>query len=91
MDANETTPIILSNSPIRVLRKVQEDGSDIFLGDIWLGRCPDIEYLMQDPTVDNATNVSVPPGHPDIVWTIGSKQPMHIGPHSALDLLYFSL
>jgi hypothetical protein len=52
---------------------VQEDGSDIFLGDIGLDRCAEVEELMENPKVDNATNLSLPPGHPDVVWTLGCE------------------
>lgn len=66
---NHTHPV-LTHSPVRFLREVQEDGSDIFLGDIGLFRCPHMEAL-ETPEHDNAINQALPPGHLDIVWTIG--------------------
>lgn len=62
-------PIILTHSPVRFLREVQEDGSDMFLGDVGLFRCPDIQ--LENPKHDLATNRALPAGHPDIIWSIG--------------------
>ncbi|KAF9446119.1 acyl-CoA N-acyltransferase [Macrolepiota fuliginosa MF-IS2] len=62
-------PIALTHSPVRCLRELQEDGSDIFLGDIGLIRCPDIP--LENSKHDNATNRALPVGHPEIIWTIG--------------------
>lgn len=70
-ETEENAPLILSHFPVRYLREVQEDGSDIFLGDIGIDRCADVEGLIENPKVDNAANLSLPSGHPDIVWTIG--------------------
>lgn len=64
------TPAVLTHSPVRFLRELQEDGSDIFLGDIGVFRCPHMEVL-EVPKHDNATNQNLPPGNHDIVWTIG--------------------
>ncbi len=64
------TPVVLAHSPVRVLREVQEDGTDIFLGDIGLFRCSDMRDF-EKPKHDSATNRDLPPGHPDIVWCIG--------------------
>lgn len=64
-----TEPIILTHCPVRFLREVREDGSGMFLGDVGLVRCRDI--LLENPKHDNTTNLALPIGHPDIIWTIG--------------------
>ncbi len=63
---------ILTHSPVRFLRELQRDGSDIFLGDVGLFRCSRI--LLENPKHDDATNLTLSGGHNDIVWTIGGMQ-----------------
>lgn len=65
---NEKSPT-LTHSPVRFLREVQEDGSDVFLGDVGFSRCSDI--LLEDAKYDNDANLELPAGDGDIVWTIG--------------------
>ncbi|XP_006462275.1 hypothetical protein AGABI2DRAFT_71320 [Agaricus bisporus var. bisporus H97] len=61
---------ILTQCPVRFLREIQEDGSELFVGDIGFLRCSEVT-LLEDPKHDNETNMKLPIGDPDIVWTIG--------------------
>ncbi|KAF5352386.1 hypothetical protein D9756_005806 [Leucocoprinus leucothites] len=69
-DATTTKPLVLSHLPVRFLRELQEDGTDVYLGDIGLTRCPQVEVL-DNPELDSEANSSLPAGHPSIVWTFG--------------------
>ncbi|KAJ3575239.1 hypothetical protein NP233_g1228 [Leucocoprinus birnbaumii] len=69
----EHKPLVLSQCPVRFLREIQEDGSDVFLGDISIDRCAEVEDLMENTRVTNTANLSLPPGHPEIIWTIGCE------------------
>jgi hypothetical protein len=62
---------ILTQSPVRFLREIQEDGSELFVGDLGFIRCSDIQS--ENPKHDNETNLNLPPGDPDIVWTLGGS------------------
>ncbi|KXN84571.1 hypothetical protein AN958_12319 [Leucoagaricus sp. SymC.cos] len=71
--------ITLTHSPVRFLREIQEDGTEIFLGDIGITRCPDTT-LLGSPKHDTATNSALPVLHPDVVWTLGFwVMPSHHG------------
>jgi len=65
-------PIKLTHFPVRFIREVQEDGSDVLLGDIGIDRCADVEDLLEKSRHSNEVNLALPAGHPEIVWTIGN-------------------
>ncbi|KAI0094190.1 hypothetical protein BDY19DRAFT_911655 [Irpex rosettiformis] len=70
--ANDKDLKIVDGCPVRTLREVQSDGSDVFLGDVGCDRCgyPDVV----DPEEKSRltfTNDQLPPGDKDIVWCIG--------------------
>ncbi|KAI0328499.1 acyl-CoA N-acyltransferase [Cubamyces sp. BRFM 1775] len=74
-------PVIVSSCPLRCLREVREDGSDVFLGDVTLlrERWPDLEdkELKESLAKPNAER---PIGDPGIVWCIGDYiAPSHHG------------
>lgn len=66
-------PIKLTHFPVRFIREVQEDGSEVFLGDIGIDRCADMESLLGEPKHSNEENLALPAGHPEIIWTIGCE------------------
>jgi hypothetical protein len=51
--------IALSQCPVRSLREVREDGSDIFLGDIEFSRC-EVEALLEGSEVDKKKESRAP-------------------------------
>ena len=65
--------------PVRAIREVQEDGTDIYIGDIGISRCSHGELMdLNGPGVDweNASerkkvNDSFELGDPRILWAIG--------------------
>ncbi|EKM53522.1 uncharacterized protein PHACADRAFT_259941 [Phanerochaete carnosa HHB-10118-sp] len=68
------TKTFVGTCPVRYIREVQEDGSDVALGDIDAHRCqfpavrdPDEKARLAEE--NNAREL----GDPDIVWCIGSK------------------
>lgn len=73
--------VLVGNCPVRAIREVQEDGSDIFLGDISITRVKDGKLLVPPDEADDEektaksleTNMSLPVGDPNIVWSIGSR------------------
>jgi RimJ/RimL family protein N-acetyltransferase len=78
----------LSQSPVRYLREIQADGSELFVGDIGFIRCPDIPF--ENPKHDNETNLKLPTGDPNIVWTIGglyneSSHTLYLTSQSSID------
>ncbi|KAI0073715.1 hypothetical protein K474DRAFT_1710478 [Panus rudis PR-1116 ss-1] len=63
---------IVGDVPVRVLREVQEDGSDIFIGDIGTFRSSFLgvpESMEREKMIDR--NQQRPIGDPEIVWSIG--------------------
>ena len=63
---------VVGGCPVRTLREVQLDGTDIFLGDIGCDRCgyPDVVDPEEKRRLAFA-NEQLPPGDKDIVWCIG--------------------
>jgi RimJ/RimL family protein N-acetyltransferase len=56
--------------PVRAIREVQEDGSQILIGDIQVGReANEAPWL----TEDEKNNDSKPAGDPTIVWSLGCE------------------
>ncbi|KAG6897957.1 hypothetical protein C0992_008347 [Termitomyces sp. T32_za158] len=74
-------PILLDVCPIRNIRELKEDGSDVFLGDIGIFRVTDGKFLIphdedineEAKTKYKAANDALPLGDPKIAWTIGCK------------------
>ena len=62
--------------PVRALREIQEDGSDIFIGDIGISRCGYGELMdLNGVDWENASerkkfNDSLELGNPSILWSI---------------------
>jgi len=73
------TPITVGHCPVRSLREVKDDGTDIFIGDLGVMRCAHGE-LMGSGVVDWANkealeerNNSIAVGDPSIIWSMGGK------------------
>ncbi|KAG6873828.1 hypothetical protein C0995_010440 [Termitomyces sp. Mi166 len=72
-------PILLNDCPIRNIRELKEDGSDVLLGDIGIFRVADGKFLVPHGEDINeetkarykAANDTLPLGDPDIAWTVG--------------------
>ena len=65
-------PVLVSEPPVRTIREVREDGSELFLGDVALlrERWPDMsdgdeKDALKQPNADKEL------GDPEIVWCIG--------------------
>ncbi|KAK0198761.1 hypothetical protein F5146DRAFT_105887 [Armillaria mellea] len=77
--ARDEAPLrIVDDCPVRYIREVKEDGTDVFIGDVAVIRC-----TMMDLTTSSEIsreekdrllleNISRPAGDPKIVWTIGN-------------------
>jgi len=68
-------PKLVDGCPVRHLREVLPDGTDMYLGDIGIGRAQLEEVL--DPVERKKQveiNRSKPRGDPSIIWTFGSRQ-----------------
>ncbi|KAJ7483175.1 GNAT domain-containing protein [Mycena latifolia] len=61
-----------SGCPVRHIREVQEDGTDVFIGDIGLGRSawPEVLDANEKARLVAENNARVA-GDPDIVWHVG--------------------
>lgn len=68
------TKRFVGTCPVRYIREVQEDGSDVFLGDIDVHRCqfPDVKDPDEQARLAGENNAREL-GDPDIAWCIGSK------------------
>ena len=71
--------LFVDGCPVRFLREVKDDGTEVFIGDIGMFRCPYGE-LMGPSGVDwegkakyEEENNKLPAGDPGIVWSIGGK------------------
>ncbi|CAG8587370.1 974_t:CDS:2, partial [Acaulospora colombiana] len=61
----------INGSPVRSIREVQENGTDLLIGDIDLKReLPDVAWAEKE----DADNLLKPAGDPTIVWTIGDTE-----------------
>ncbi|KAI0756869.1 acyl-CoA N-acyltransferase [Daedaleopsis nitida] len=71
-DKPDGPPVLVSQCPVRTIREVREDGSDLFLGDIALlrERWPDMEEI-EAKTARAASNAARVLGDPEIIWCIG--------------------
>ncbi|KAH8119298.1 GNAT domain-containing protein [Phellopilus nigrolimitatus] len=65
--------VVVNGCPVRALREVQDDGTDIFLGDIGISRCVRFHYLRNEgeEAALVTRNAALATGDPEIIWTIG--------------------
>ncbi|KAG6890041.1 hypothetical protein C0995_012498 [Termitomyces sp. Mi166 len=70
--------VLVGNCPVRAIREVLEDGSDVFLGDIGITRAKDGKLLAPPDETDDENaaryveiNMSLPAGDPNITWSVG--------------------
>ncbi|TCD68088.1 hypothetical protein EIP91_011541 [Steccherinum ochraceum] len=65
-------PFLLGTCPVRTLREVKPDGTDVMLGDVGLLRCgfPDVQDDAERKRLAEE-NQSRPVGDPKIVWCFG--------------------
>ncbi|KAH8099283.1 hypothetical protein BXZ70DRAFT_289672 [Cristinia sonorae] len=75
-DTELEQPTWMEVCPVRTLREVRPDGTDIMLGDIGIDRCgfPDVQDLEERERLSRE-NMARPTGDPEIVWCIGGKCP----------------
>ncbi|KAG6831556.1 hypothetical protein H0H92_009475 [Tricholoma furcatifolium] len=73
------TRVLFEDCPVRTIRQVNDDGTDIFLGDIGFSRAKDGKMLAPLDEVNDeekvaqyrTRNVSLSLGDPNIAWSIG--------------------
>ena len=73
--------ITVGECPVRAIREIEEDGQDVYLGDIGISRCleerllvlPDREASEEKMKEYIDLNSRREVGDPDIIWTIGGK------------------
>lgn len=72
--AGDTSRQFVGSHPIRYIREVQEDGTDIFLGDVLIDRCgyPDVENGTEKAGLVKA-NEAREIGDEEIVWCVGGE------------------
>ncbi|KAI6153793.1 hypothetical protein BKA82DRAFT_4094071 [Pisolithus tinctorius] len=72
---------LVGGCPVRHIREVLPDGTDVYLGDIDIGRAPFEEILdPEERRKQVEINESKPLGDPSIVWTFGDYiAPSHHG------------
>lgn len=66
-------PIFVNGCPIRALREVQDDGTDLYLGDIFIHRCIRFDDLRdaEQEKLRAKENMALPIGDPNIIWDVG--------------------
>lgn len=70
-----------NTNPVRIIREVNEDGTDTFIGDIYFSRCLQGELMSTDgidwaqQEKNTEMNSSRELGDPNIVWSTGCKKP----------------
>lgn len=72
-DGSTAAPIFVGGCPVHNLREVQEDGTDVYLGDVRIDRSFEFEYL-RDKVKEEALvkeNASRPVGDSEIIWSFG--------------------
>lgn len=72
---NNRAPIVSRGCPVRSLREIKEDGSDLFIGDISIDRAGRFTYLRDAESEAQKIehNKSLPTGDPEIIWDIGGE------------------
>lgn len=67
-------PILVRSCPVRILREIREDGSEVFLGDLGTPRCCYPEY---SPGFEkeklHEKNLARPLGDAEIDWSVGCR------------------
>jgi len=72
--SNEQSLLIVGGCPVRTLREVRPDGTDIYLGDIEIHRASWLEVLDAERRSElREENEARVVGDPDIVWEIGGE------------------
>lgn len=79
---DQTKTLVVGSCPVRSLREVQENGTEVYIGEIGVDRC---NY----PELDNSPkkaklvkeNWEREDGDPEIVWCIGGKFIYELGLH----------
>ncbi|KAF5385307.1 hypothetical protein D9615_001177 [Tricholomella constricta] len=88
--------LLVGGCPVRTIRKVQESGEEVYLGDIGIFRCLDGKLMtpvgipVDDEQVAEyvETNAALAPGNPQIIWTVGDYiVPSHHGQGIMTDAL----
>ena len=76
---DDSTLKVVGEFPVRAIREVQDDGTDIYIGDIGISRCGYGELMdLNGVDWENASerkkiNDSLDLGDPNILWSIGGK------------------
>jgi hypothetical protein len=68
---------IIEFCPVRSIREVKADGTDVYLGDIRIDRCAAEEMNDDNGDPENSlidANLAKQTGDPSIIWTIGGTQ-----------------
>ena len=74
---DDATVKVVGEFPVRAIREVQEDGTDLYIGDIGISRCGYGELIsLNGVDWENASerkriNDSLELGDPRILWAIG--------------------
>lgn len=74
---DDATLKVVGECPVRAIREVQDDGTDIYIGDIGISRCSYGELIdLNGVDWENASkrkevNDSLEVGDPRILWAIG--------------------
>lgn len=71
--------VFVDACPVRALREVQEDGTDLYIGDLFIHRCERF-YDLRDSEQERIRakqNAELPVGDPGIIWDVGGK-PRHL-------------
>jgi len=83
---DEPEPILVGSCPVRSIREVKSDGTDVYIGDVGLMRCMHGELMglhgvnWENKDKLEAENDSLPIGNPSIIWSIGDfLAPSHHG------------
>jgi len=78
--APKSASAVYGASPVRIIRQINEDGTQTFLGDCGIDRWgyPDIEDLQERGRL-TAENEARPIGDECIVWTIGGRWGFGVG------------
>ncbi|TDL25993.1 acyl-CoA N-acyltransferase [Rickenella mellea] len=81
-ETGQMGPIIVDGCPVRILREVREDGTDIFLGDIAIDRNGKFDTSGDTEAEKELelANMARPVGDDEIVWSFGDYlSPSHHG------------
>lgn len=82
LEDSKTEPdlTVVGGCPVRYIREVREDGSDVFIGDVGMMRCMHGELMGPDGVLDwsnkaklEEENNAIPAGDPRIIWSIGGE------------------